>query len=169
MGGGVPRSRQVALAVDGKENTGVLKFRPEENEKNSLREGILKDISVSSFKLNHIVNQKDVRAVFFLDRSARLAAESLKAVKDRSLNKESDLVIDCINPDFFMKTNACVDKMIQNSVYSSFNTGDDSPLRKLFYNLGNIGVLKEPKNDSNENDKAENEKAEISPPEDPIS
>jgi hypothetical protein len=105
------------------------------------RNAQLKEIAKTTFRLDNIIKSEKVKAVFFLDRSSRLAESALQAVRELK-EDNSSLIIDHLNPDFFKRTSANIDRMIRKA-YSEVDATCGKSMSKLFMNFNKMKITKD--------------------------
>ena len=81
-----------------------------------------------------------MKAIFFLDRSSRLAESALKAVRDLKENNPS-LTIDHLNPDFFKGNPENIDRIIRKA-FLDIDTTKGQSMSKLLGKLEKMELIR---------------------------
>ena len=142
LGGGIfiPPKQSYTVTTPGNNTPTTLVVDNSQNKVLEDRDGLLRDIAKTTFRLDNIIKSKKVKAVFFLDRSSRLAESALQAVRDIK-EDNSSLIIDHLNPDFFKRTSANIDRMIRKAHLEYHATMGES-ISVLFGNFLKMNLIK---------------------------
>jgi hypothetical protein len=139
-GGYIPPKQSYTVTTPGNNTPTTLVVDNSQNKVLEDRDGLLRDIAKTTFRLDNIIKSKKVKAVFFLDRSSRLAESALQAVRDIK-EDNSSLIIDHLNPDFFKRTSANIDRMIRKAHLEYHATMGES-ISVLFGNFLKMNLIK---------------------------
>jgi hypothetical protein len=127
----VPSKQSYTGTASGNKPSTTLVIHNSQNKALEDRQTVSRDITKTTFRLANIIKSQEVKAVFFLDRSSRLAESALKAVRDIK-EDNSSLIIDHLNPDFFKRTSANIDRMIRKAYSTVHTTQNGESMSKLF-------------------------------------
>jgi hypothetical protein len=139
-GGYIPSKQSYTVTTPGNNTPTTLVVDNSQNKVLEDRDGQLRDIAKTTFRLDNIIKSEKVKAVFFLDRSSRLAESALQAVRDIK-EDNSSLIIDHLNPDFFKRTSANIDRMIRKA-HSEYHATMGESISVLFGNFLKMNLIK---------------------------
>lgn len=99
----------------------------------------MEDIAKSTCSLVDAVNSDGTKAVFFLDRSARLAASAVKATLDYR-GQSPELCLDFLNPSPMVNSQSNVKRLLELTFQNFNRTQDFTYVYKLLESLARKGL-----------------------------
>jgi hypothetical protein len=110
--------------------------------RDNYRRQLMQDIAKSTCLLADAVNSDGTKAVFFLDRSARLAASAVKATLDYR-GQSSELCLDFLNPSPMVNSQSNIKSLLELTFQNFNRTKDFAYVYKLLESLARKGLANE--------------------------
>jgi hypothetical protein len=110
--------------------------------RDNYRRQLMQDIAKSTCSLADAVNSDGTKAVFFLDRSARLAASAVKATLDYR-GQSPELCLDFLNPAPMVNSQSNIKSLLELTFQNFKRTKDFAYVYKLLESLARKGLANE--------------------------